>query len=391
MLIECALADAYCIPFEFVENTPDRPNDLMTYHKHPTYDDLIVGQYTDDTQRTLANASAMLYGDNLFSPLTYARSYLETFASDPRAGYSRRYEAFLRESVAAKLSPQQFCLKLVRKPTNGAVMGAAVLGYLPTPEEVMLAAAAQAISTHSYATIPYAQIVALSAHYFLHAKNAEKRCLIDYLYIHLHESSKAIKELLNAPETENPPIDKISMGASSAVKLMLWAIPRYNKLSDLMKLAVDIGGDTDSAAAIMVAVASCSPEYEFDIAESLIQNLEPHTNGASRYRLFQMEDILRLKYLAITEAEKTFIEWVDATSFLSSTQSIVGHPLFYKFVQQDDITPVVDRIKRGEGSIQHFEALQNYYGNVITMAPEDRGNIPMIRREWARWLVDNGH
>lgn len=281
MLPETALADAYSIPFEFVDDTPDRVNDLSRFYQHPTYADMIPVHYTDDTQRSIANARMVLRyrsgdRDGIFNPIAYVAEYQATFASDPRAGYSRRFEAFLKQHMAS--SPTDMALATVRKPTNGSVMGAAVLGFLPDVNTVMLAAAAQALSTHSYAAIPFAQMVALSAFYTIN-QVGPLHDLTPWLLTKLHESGKSARDfLLDAMEQEERP-EKTTMGASSPVKLMLWALPRHSSLSSLMKLAVDVGGDTDSAAAVMVAVASESKSYISDLPENLWNSLENDTWG----------------------------------------------------------------------------------------------------------------
>lgn len=277
MIAEMALADSYALPFEFVPDTADRVNDLSRFYQHPTYAEMEPGHYSDDTQRSIANARVILDPKgSIYNPLTYAEEYMATFALDPRPGYSRRYEAFLRESVSNDWSAEDFCLRISRKSSNGSVMGAAVLGFLPKVEEVMLAAASQALSTHSYAAIPYAQIVAMSAHYTIN-NIGPLHDLSPWLYRHLADSGKSARDFLadaTAMLGDNNPPGPVTMGASSAVRLMLWALPRYHSLSALAKLAVQVGGDTDSAAAIMVAVASESLEYVDDFPDALWDGLE---------------------------------------------------------------------------------------------------------------------
>lgn len=290
MLPEMALADAYAIPFEFVDNTPDRVNDLSRYYQHPTYDDMIPGHYTDDTQRSIANATMVLdyranpFSSDIFNPIKYVDRYQQTFRLDPRAGYSRRYEAFLKKYLDADAI--DMALAMNRKPTNGSVMGAAVLGFLPDSSVVKLAAAAQALSTHSYPAIPFAQITALSAHYFINDVGPKDK-LISWLLCELEDSGKSVREFLLEPAAVRwgyPSPPPTTMGASSPVRLMLWALPRYNTLSDLVRKAVDVGGDTDSAAAVMVAVASESREYTNDLPKVLWDGLENGRNGLDYLR-----------------------------------------------------------------------------------------------------------
>lgn len=288
MLPEMALADSYAIAFEFIDRPYPFENDTRTFHQHPKYSELQPGLYTDDTHRALSNTRVLLGGD-VFDPLAYIAQYQSDYIHDPRAGFSKRYEAFLKENCTAL--PEEFATRIVRKPSNGSIMGVAPLGYLRTPEEVMFAAACQAMSTHSHTTIPYAQIVALSAHFFIY-DHGTKDDLVGFLHEYLDPSSSKIADFLDEERKDEP----VHMGASSATKLMLDLVPKNNSLNDLVRQAVEIGGDTDSASAIMVAVASCSKEYEFDFHDDLVSGCEAYLGG-SMHELFQYDRKLRKHFL----------------------------------------------------------------------------------------------
>ncbi len=382
MFLQCAVADAYGIGFEFVDDNR-HPNDLKGYYQHPTYDDMIPGHFTDDTQRSIANALVILENtDGLFNPLVYCEAYQNIFVDDPRAGYSRRYEQFLRDNC--EVDAREFALLLERKPTNGAVMGAAVLGYLKTPQEVMLAAACQAISTHSYTTIPYAQIIALSAHYFIHVGGLKEN-LREFLEHHLGSSSKDLRTFILFGESEGP----ITMGAKSVTALMINELPRNNSLSDLIRLAVDRGGDTDSAAAVLVAVASCSSEYKQDIPDALLDGLERSPWGAPY--LLDLDEKLREHFVQRTEAETSLVEWKKDTVFLSSTNDISKHPQYAKFKSSYGYRMgyVIKRLRAGEKSINLFIALEDHY-NVNPVQHQNRGYMSKMRRDWLNWLDSEG-
>jgi ADP-ribosylglycohydrolase len=269
MLVETAIADAYAIAWEFCNNPQE--NDLKGFYQHPRYHDMIPGHYTDDTQRSLANAMVILNKprEKWFDVLTYVQSYQDVFRHDPRAGYSRRYEAFLKENLT--VSPEEFALKLKRRNTNGAVMGAAIFGYLSTPEEVMLASAVQALSTHNYETIPQAQIVALSCHHFL--RGGLKADLPDFLNEHLVAHRDVVDTIAWSQNcyVGNSPVKMIS---DNVVDFLLSDAIRFNNLTDIILRAVDRGGDTDSSAAVSVAVLSNSIEVVNDIPEVLYQQSE---------------------------------------------------------------------------------------------------------------------
>jgi ADP-ribosylglycohydrolase len=96
MLFECAIGDSYGFGFEYAdENLP--LNTLDRYVKHPTYGRLRPGQYTDDTQMSIAIAEALVDGIQ-WEPYPLAQKFVEVFKRDPRDGYSKGFQAIL-ESV----------------------------------------------------------------------------------------------------------------------------------------------------------------------------------------------------------------------------------------------------------------------------------------------------
>jgi ADP-ribosylglycohydrolase len=266
MLYEMAIADAYAIPFEFVKHTGDRPNDLRTYHRHPKYHELITGQYTDDTQRSLANADVIL-GRDPYSPFSYAQSYVETFKSDPREGYSRGYQSFIKSVNSA----DEFLSKIRSdRESNGAVMGAAVLGFLPEAWQVKLAAKVQTITTHHPSAAVHAQVVALAAHWLLKGANKADLHQIVMLQADWNNDKDEYhrwKSMLD---------DKLgtSMKASSISAYAISACMRHDRMSDIIREAVDRGGDTDSAAATAIAIASCTDQIEKDLPQELVDGIE---------------------------------------------------------------------------------------------------------------------
>lgn len=263
MLLEMAIADAYGIAFEFVEDTPDRPNDLARYYQHPTYAALKPGMYTDDTQRAVANANIMFMGQH-FNAREYAAEYLRILRDDPRDGYSRRYQKFLEETPDALT----FIQTVKRGSANGSLMGVAPLGFLRSPGEVILAAGIQAYTTHAHATMPFASGVALAAHYFIR-KIGPKANLEEYLQTHIAE--------LAIPKNKEAGVAQMS--ARATYHAMLEGLSANTSLAGIIRWAVDHGGDTDSIAAVTVAVASCSREFGYDIPPALFEGLENRAFG----------------------------------------------------------------------------------------------------------------
>lgn len=258
MLLECAIGDAYGIGFEFVPHSDDRPITLDRYYSHPKYG-LPAGHYTDDTQRSLANAEVVLEGRHL-DAAAYADAYVKVFARDRRDGYSRRYQAFLE----AHPDPIRFLDNI--KPdaiSNGSLMGAAPLGYVASLRQCAQAAGIQAMLTHSYQTIPYAQAIALSAHYFIYDLGPRSE-LVDFLREYALDDPY--------PFRLAPPVK--DMSAKATWRSIIEIITTYDDLTSMLRAAVEMGGDTDSVAAASLAIASCSKEVEQKLPARLVTGLE---------------------------------------------------------------------------------------------------------------------
>jgi len=275
MLLEMAVADSYGIGFEFCDHTPDRPNDLKAYYQHPKYADMKPGHYTDDTQRAIANAKVVLSG-NFFDADRYIDSYVMTFRDDPRPGYSRNFQKFIEECIAQRNDAvaSVFFRQNVKRTaaSNGAIMGAAVLGYISNPADCALAAAVQALTTHSQETIPYAQAVALSANWFLYDKEDEHgfegRSLDDYL------DEYVTGDLPSCAGEDR----RTTMDAKTTWRAIRRTL-ELPSLSAMLRESVSLGGDTDSVAASTVAIASADKNTTNDIPNDLILRLEAGPYG----------------------------------------------------------------------------------------------------------------
>jgi ADP-ribosyl-[dinitrogen reductase] hydrolase len=266
MLVELGLADAYGIGFEFVDRKGDsRPVTGDCFYQNPNYDTLVPGQYTDDTQRSIANAAVVLDFDPL-SIESYAYMYVGVYLDDPRDGYSRNYQAFLDSCSTS----QDFIEKVKRTAvSNGSIMGVLPLGYLPNPGVIKAAAAAQAMTTHSYETVPYAQSLALAAHYFL---TGDSDCyfggMLNYLEDNMDWSNDRIMDWKRP--SRRGPVKMTAYDTWSAVM----TLQAKTSLHDILISAVNLRGDTDSVAALAVGLASLNPQIRKDLPEALYDNFE---------------------------------------------------------------------------------------------------------------------
>jgi len=274
MLMEQGIGDAYCIAWEFCPQQKGA-NDLATYHQNPKYPEFPAAHYSDDTMRALANANVVL-GDpsRWFDPCAYAAEYQAAHRADGRLGWSKGFQAYLEANRDA--TPQDFVLGLRRRATNGAVMGVAVLGFLPDERTIRAAAAAQTMSTHSGAAISSAQTIALAAHYLLHRKGRLDG-LVDYLKEEVDWGSKQEAGDILGP-TSVVPIPAMPAWTIASNAIYLLTSSEFTGLSDrlsrIVQQAKNSMSDADSIAAVTMALCSCSDEIEQDLPAALKDGLE---------------------------------------------------------------------------------------------------------------------
>src|SRR5271155_2330265 len=146
MLVRIAQGDAYGMGVEYIQpqDEPLRERALRfeAYGQHPVHK-LRPGQYTDDTQMSIA-VSEVLLGEEYRWP-SFADAFVRCFKRDPRDGYARGFQAVL-ESVSdsvglvTKVDP--------RSDKNGAAMRAVPIGVLRKTNDVIAVATSQAKITH---------------------------------------------------------------------------------------------------------------------------------------------------------------------------------------------------------------------------------------------------
>lgn len=304
-----AIGDAYGIGFEFVDkdewSNNGLVNDLSKFYQHPLYSNLIPGQYTDDTQRALANTMVICHKDFL-NPLEYTKSYIEEFKASPRDGYSRGFQALIEscddgQQLLDTVSPT--------KNSNGSIMGVAPLGYLENISDVMRAAAIQAMTTHGWRTVPYAQMIAATAHYFLYDIGPKDE-LTQFLFLNIDLpnticpmiAGKAdecmFASIIKESEYEDLGVDPCSMSAKSTALHALYAIVNYDNLADMLTHCIDVSGDTDSLAAISMALGSVSTEIENNLPQHFYDTIENGSRG--RDYIKQLNDVINNVYFPNT-------------------------------------------------------------------------------------------
>lgn len=264
MMVELAIGDAYGAGFEYAPPSfVARHNTLAGYVQHPTHTDIKPGDYTDDTQMTLAIAELLVEGAE-WTPLNLADRFVEVFHRDQRTGYAGGFHAFLRSVTSGR----EF-LDRIRPDSDksGAAMRVAPVGLLSSVAEVRHHAAVQARVTHDTpAGVESAEAAALAVHYCHHGLGP------------LKDVTQWVSEHVGSDWTR-PWQGKVGSKGSMSVRAALTALTNATAMSRLLQACVAYTGDVDTVATIALAAAARSAEVTDDLPERLHQDLEHGTYG----------------------------------------------------------------------------------------------------------------
>ncbi len=248
MLVRIAQGDACGIATEFIalpehQAAKETAMRLDAYCQHPTFAGVRPGQYTDDTQMTIAVAEVLL-ADGPPTRERFADAFVDCFKRDPRQGYAPRFQTFL-ETIGSGSE----LLSAIRADSdkNGAAMRAVPIGVLPTIDEVREVATVQARVTHdTEGGITSSVAVALMSHYALWT-DAPLRELRAWLKTHLPR----------VPDDAWPgdPVDGSDLGFKTAMAV-LTLVESKSSLLEIARTGIDWGGDTDSVVSIAWGIAS---------------------------------------------------------------------------------------------------------------------------------------
>jgi len=262
MLVEIAIGDAYGAGMEYVKTAYLLANNtLKDYCKHPTHG-LKPGQYTDDTQMSIAVAETLLASDD-FNTLTkrdFTVKFVEAFQRDPRDGYSRAFQKFLytvkdADDFLARIQPNS--------KKSGGAMRVGPVGLIPDIKQVDRIAALQASVTHDTDLgKDAARAIALSVHYCYYNLGPKNK-LAEFL----HEQVPGYKW----SEPWSGKIKSIGIWHARAATTM---IMEQDNLADILQSVVAYEGDVDTAAAMAMAIGSCSEEIKQNLPEILYWRLE---------------------------------------------------------------------------------------------------------------------
>ena len=258
MLVEQAIGDAYGACFEYMpEEYVAKHNALNGYPEHPLLG-ITPGRYTDDTQMALALTEVLVQEKN-WTPENIACQFVECFKRDPRHGYTSGLYNLLNEVESGK----EFLQRIdPQSDTSGAAMRSVPLGIISTRDEVMEKARIQAKITHDTDMgVKSAQAVALAAHYTYYRIGPKSD-----VGLYLEE------KLMN--QWNEPWKGVVGKKCWMSVKAAVTALKEADSMSELLRRCVAFTGNTDTVAAIALAIGAHSDEIQQDLPEPLIEGLE---------------------------------------------------------------------------------------------------------------------
>ena len=258
MLLTIACYDAFGRGYEFIpQNVVEAQNTLKCYRLH-ALDHNPPGSYTDDCQMSIGVAELLLSEED-WTPLNIANSFVRCFKRDPRASYSK---GFL--SVLQKVKDGKELLSTLKPHSerNGAAMRSCPMGYEPDIDRLLEMAEVQAKITHdTEGGVTSSQAVALAAHYALYQLGP------------MSEVGAFVRTHIKGPWEEKWK-GRVPCHGVKTVQAVFHVLRNAKTMSEVLKQSIAFGGDTDSTAAIAGGCAGASQQYENDLPEFLLRDLE---------------------------------------------------------------------------------------------------------------------
>lgn len=284
MLVELAIGDAYGAGFEYC--SPEfvaRHHTVTSYVRHPTHLDLRPGDYTDDTQMSIA-ISEQLLSDADWTAENLADRFVQVFHRDERVGYSRTF----RELLVASATGAEF--RAAIRPvgdTSGAAMRAGPIGMLADVDEVVRHAGIQARVTHeSPGGVESARAAALAVHHCYHRLGPTA------------DAARWVEQQLRArggtEDWSRPWRGPVGAKGVMSVRAALTALSTARSTTGLLSACVDYTGDVDTVAAVALAAGSCAADLVQDLPAALYAGLENGRYG--RDHLVELDDHLRARF-----------------------------------------------------------------------------------------------
>lgn len=214
--------------------------DFEMFTEHPAF--------TDDSVMTLAVAQ-WLMEDEAHTTLGLIQRMKELGKRYPNAGYGGRFSLWLMST-----SPMPY-----NSWGNGSGMRVSPVGlYAKTIDEALALAALSAVVTHSHPEgVKGAQAIATSV--FLCKHGASKQEIKDYV-------TRMFGYNLERRIEDIRPTYRFDVSCQGSVPEAIIAFLEGNSFEEVIRLAVSLGGDSDTIACMAGAIAACCYEIPEEIA-----------------------------------------------------------------------------------------------------------------------------
>lgn len=217
----------------------------------------------------------LLLEDDNWNEVKVADKFVEVFHRDKRRGYSDRVYSALDSSR----NGHDFLKNISYQSNgNGSAMRAYPIGYIKDINKLLDFCEIEAKTSHNTVEgISCAKRVALAVHFYRY-KLGPQSALIEFINETLKE-----KEYYRVTS----PIDMHGYPTTQAV---IKLVSEANSMSDCLKLGINYGGDTDTVAALCMAILSQKEDCDKTLPPFLTDELENGKFGKDY--LFKLDSLL---------------------------------------------------------------------------------------------------
>jgi ADP-ribosyl-[dinitrogen reductase] hydrolase len=263
-----AVGDALGMPFE--TRRPDDPAYVGWdgSYRSSDYHGLEPGQWTDDTQMSVALGKSLVR-DGRYYPFDAASNYLDWFHGEPR-GMGRSTRLAMEELDRSR---KWTCSGVLHAEGNGTAMRAAPLGLVCADlDQVVEWARIDAGITHVSLEARQGSVVVAGMVTCL-ASGMDRRAALEAVCGCLSESR--VRQALRDLESRVPFDERRgpSANVTESVPAALWVFMGTRDFGHAVRWAVELGGDTDTVASMVGAMAGTYYGYD-QIPQHWLEGLE---------------------------------------------------------------------------------------------------------------------
>lgn len=213
--------------------------------------------FTDDSVMTLATAKWIL-NDSSLAPANLIKCMKELGNKYPNAGYGGKFRQWLKDD-----DPQPY-----NSWGNGSAMRVSPVGlFASTGAEALALAALSAMPSHNHAEgIKGAQAVALAI--YMGKRNLPKEDI-------KHDISVLFGYDLDIDLDAIRPNYKFDVSCQGSVPIAIKAFLEGNSFEEVLRIAISMGGDSDTIAAMACSIAATKYEIPEHIAKVALSYLTP--------------------------------------------------------------------------------------------------------------------